>query len=171
MDNQASIQKAYNLGFEYEANYGNCAQCTVAAVQDALGMKDDIVFKAASGFGGGIGRNCDGVCGGYSGGVMMLSSYLGRPREIIENKDCMIAGYNSATTLHDLFISKFGTVICKDIHTCLFGRNFNLRDQADMDQFNAMGAHVDKCTVVVGQAAAWTAEILLREMESKSTAG
>lgn len=167
MDNQSIIQKAHDLGFEYESKYGNCAQCTIAAVQDALGIKKDVVFQAASGFGGGIGRNCDGVCGGYSGGVMLISSYVGRTRENITDKTCMGPAYDTASTLHDLFISKYGTVTCKDIHTLLFGRNFKLRDQAEMDKFNELGAHVDKCTSVVGQAAAWTAGILLDELKNR----
>ena len=169
MEKNSIIQKAHDLGYEYESKFGNCAQCTVAAVQDALGLKNDHIFQVASGFGGGIGRNCDGVCGGYSGGVILISSFLGRTRENITDKDCMIDGYNTASLLHDKFIAQYGTVICTDIHNILFGRTFNLRDQNDMNIFNNLGAHVDKCTSVVGQAAAWTAEILLEELKKRES--
>ena len=38
-----------------------------------------------------------------------------------------------------------------------------------MNIFNNLGAHVDKCTSVVGQAAAWTAEILLEELKKRES--
>jgi len=52
-------EKAYDLGFEYEKVYRGCSQAGLAAIQDILNIKNDDVFKAATGFAGG---------GGLSGG-------------------------------------------------------------------------------------------------------
>ena len=35
-DAKEIIERAYALGHQYEARYGGCAQCTVAALQDAI---------------------------------------------------------------------------------------------------------------------------------------
>ena len=43
-----AIEKAYELGKEYEKVYRGCSQCVMAALQDAFGVKNDDVFKAAA---------------------------------------------------------------------------------------------------------------------------
>ena len=62
---QASIiENARALGFEYERTITGCCQCTIAAVQDVLDIRNDAVFKAGSGLTAGGGLSCDGSCGG-----------------------------------------------------------------------------------------------------------
>jgi len=58
------IEKAYKQGFEGERNYRGCAQCAIAGIQDALNIKNDLVYKAGSGLAGGAGECIDGLCGG-----------------------------------------------------------------------------------------------------------
>ena len=41
--------KAYNLGKEYERTYRGCSQCVIAALQDALEIRNDDIFKSATG--------------------------------------------------------------------------------------------------------------------------
>jgi C_GCAxxG_C_C family probable redox protein len=158
------VEKARRAGFEYEKQYGNCCQCTIAALQDALGARDDSVFQAGSGMAGGVGIHCDGVCGGYSGGVMQLSRMFGRTRERIAEGEEMALTNELASRLHAKFIAEYGTVICREIHQKIFGRTFNLRDAEDSKAIEAAGSHVDKCTTVVGNAAAWAAEIALEQL-------
>ena len=50
MNSEELLNRAFNRGFEHEKTYRGCAQCTVDAVQDTLGIQNDSVFKAASGF-------------------------------------------------------------------------------------------------------------------------
>jgi len=156
------IQRAYELGFLYEKSYHGCAQCTVAAIQDALSIRNDYVFKAASSLGGGIARMTDGVCGGYSGGVMMLSLFFGRERgKFANDKDARTKTNKLVTQLHDKFIEECGTIICQKIHKKLFGRTFNLWNPKDREIFNASGAHKDKCTNLVANASAWSTKLIL----------
>ncbi len=49
---EEALEKAYNLGKEYEKTYRGCSQCVIAALQDVLGVGSDDVFKAATGPGG-----------------------------------------------------------------------------------------------------------------------
>ena len=67
---EATLKKAYDLGFEYEKVCKGCSQCVLAAIQDLFAARNDDVFRAASGLAGGAGLCGDGCCGGYSGGVM-----------------------------------------------------------------------------------------------------
>jgi hypothetical protein len=76
------MEKAFRLGFDYEQIYRGCSQCTIAAVQDTLDIREDNVFKAAAGLAAGGGLTGIGVCGGYAGSIMMISWLCGRERTI-----------------------------------------------------------------------------------------
>jgi len=41
-----AIEKAYELGKEYEKTYRGCSQCVVAALQDTFNIRKDDIFKA-----------------------------------------------------------------------------------------------------------------------------
>jgi C_GCAxxG_C_C family probable redox protein len=170
MAKEEILNKAYEKGFKGERDYRGCAQCTIAGIQDALNFRNDHVYKAASGLAGGAGECTDGICGGYSGGIMMMSLFFGRPREKESTKEGRKEKYDSfrmAAALHDKFIEKYGTVICSEIHKKLFGRSFDLRDDSQKEQFRNSGAHKDndKCCAVVGDGARWATELILDEIE------
>jgi C_GCAxxG_C_C family probable redox protein len=73
-------EKAYRLGKEYEKTYRGCSQCVIAALQDALEIRNDDLFKSATGLAGGTGLAGDSGCGAYIGAVLVLSSLVGRER-------------------------------------------------------------------------------------------
>jgi C_GCAxxG_C_C family probable redox protein len=162
------IQRALSLGFEYEKTITGCCQCTIAAIQDALNIKDDAVFKAGSGLTAGGGVSCEGSCGGFTGGVMVMSSVFGRRREKWnDDKDEKDCAHHMARALLDKFNQEYGGNMCKTIHRSIFGRDFDLRDPSDREAFEKLGAHVDKCTSVVGKAAAWATELILEELSDR----
>jgi C_GCAxxG_C_C family probable redox protein len=162
------IHRALSLGFEYEKTVRGCCQCTIAAIQDALGIQNDAVFKAGSGLTAGGGLSCEGSCGGYSGGVLVMSSVFGRRRDKWDDdkdeKDC---AHRMARSLLDKFHLEYGSHICRTIHRNIFGREFDLLDAPDREAFEKLGAHVEKCTSVVGKAAAWATELILEEMSKR----
>ncbi|MEE4134492.1 MAG: C-GCAxxG-C-C family protein [Desulforhopalus sp.] len=167
-DKAKIIERALSLGFEYEKAVTGCCQCTIAAIQDALNIQDDAVFKAGSGLTAGGGVSCEGSCGGFTGGVMVMSSVFGRRRKTWDGdkaeKDC---AHRMARALLDKFNREYGSSICKTIHRAIFGRDFDLRDGSDREAFEKLGAHGDKCTSVVGKAAAWSTELILEELSNR----
>lgn len=70
-------QQVAELAYVYEKEYGGCSQCVVGAFKAALDSISDDVFKAATGLAGGIGL-MGSACGALTGGVMVLSTFLGR---------------------------------------------------------------------------------------------
>ena len=168
MSKESYIKKAYDLGFKYEKDYHGCAQSTIAAVQDSLGIRNDFVFKVASGLAGGCGGIGDGMCGGYSGGSIVMCTFFGRRRDKFDNdnedKECC---YQMVKLLHDKFIEQYGSIICREIQKSIFGKYYNLLDEEEKDLFEKAGAHIDKCTAVVGTASAWAIEILIDEIEKR----
>jgi C_GCAxxG_C_C family probable redox protein len=158
------LEKAYKLGFEYEKTYKGCSQCVIAAIQDTLGIRDDTVFKAGTGLAGGGGLTGIGACGGYAGGVMVLSQLLGRERSRFDDPERIrFKSFELAKQLADEFIREFGSIICRDVQTKIFGRPYYLRDPEEFNKFEEAGGHDDKCTDVVGKAAQMAVKIILDE--------
>lgn len=160
------IKKAFELGKKYESLYRGCAQCTVGALQDAFDIKDDSVFKASTGLAAGTGLIGSSGCGGYSGGALFISQFLGRQRDNFFTESSSASGiFQIIKELYDKFINEYGSIICWDIQKKLFGRSFILLNPKDKELFEKMGGHSDKCPIVVGKAAAWTAEIIFNHPE------
>ena len=158
------LKKAYDLGFEYEKTYRGCSNCVVAAVQDTLDIQDDTVFKAATGFAGGVGLSGIGICGAVAGGVMVLSQILGRERSNFDDPDRIrFKSFDISNMLVDKFLDEFGTIICRDVHLRKFGRSFYLRDSDEFKKFHDAGAHDEKCPDVVGKAAQMAVDIIINE--------
>jgi len=170
MNKQEMLDKAYKLGFEGEHDVRGCAQCALAAVQDATGIQNDLVYKSASGLAGGAGECTDGICGGYSGGIMAMSMLFGRTREeeaTTKGRADKYVSFHMAAALHDKFIEKYGTVICSDIHEKIYGESFDLRDDDRKQAFRDAGAHEreDGCCAAVGDGARWATELILDAIE------
>jgi len=167
------LKKAYELGFQYERDYRGCAQCAIAGMYDAMGIKNDVVYKAGSGLAGGGGECTDGNCGGYTGASMVLASFFGRTRDKEATEDGRADKYVSfrmTRALHDKFVEKYGSVLCTGVQKHLYGgRSFDLRDDKQKEQFRDAGAHHDddKCCMAVGDGARWGLEILLDELEAQ----
>lgn len=164
----AYIKRAYALGFASEKTYRGCGQCAIAALDELLGERHDDIFKSATGFSGGMALCGDGVCGGYAGGMMILSVLRGRAfAPMCENGDKInqYAAYETAQMLHDRFVACYGTPICSRIHERMFesGQSYILRTKARRNEFEEAGAHTVVCTTVVALACAWTAQIMLKK--------
>lgn len=160
------MEKAYKLGFEYEKIYGGCAQSTIAAIQDSLGIRDGGVFKTGTGLARGGGLTGIGDCGAYVAGIMVLSQLCGRERSNFEDpgRVMRVKSYNLVKKLIDEFLREFGTIICRrDIQMKKFGRSYYIRDSEDRIKFEEAGAHDDKCTDVVGKGAQMAVKIILDE--------
>jgi hypothetical protein len=167
------IQKAYELGFTYERDYRGCAQCAIAGIYDALGIKNDAVYKAGSGLAGGGGECTTGNCGGYTGASMVLASFFGRTKAeegTEKGRADKYVSFRMTRAVHDKFQEKYNGVICSDVQKKLYGgRSFDLRIEEDKQAFRDAGAHHDddKCCMAVGDGAKWGMEILLKELEER----
>jgi C_GCAxxG_C_C family probable redox protein len=160
----ALLERAYQLGSECSRKYRGCSQCVVAAVQDTLGIRDDAVFKAATGLAGGIGLTGIGPCGALSGGVLALSQLVGRERSnIADPENVRQRSYDLAEKRVNAYLNEFGAIACRDVQIKRFGRPYYLRDQQEKQKFQDAGTYHGKCPDVVGKAARMTVKIILDE--------
>jgi C_GCAxxG_C_C family probable redox protein len=162
-----TAEKAFELGKEYEKAYMGCSQCAMAALQDALGIRNDDIFKAATGLAGGGCGTIDGSCGAYAASIMVLGYLIGRDRDNFGDLEQIALDsrtYKLARKFRDKYIKEYGSVICRNIQTKVLGRPYYIVDPDELAKFEAIGGHGDKgCPVVVGKAAKWMVELIQEE--------
>lgn len=140
----AILDQAYDLGWRYEDQHKGCAQCTVAALQDAVEFvpADGGVFQAASCVDGGATPDKQGTCGAFTGAGMIIGSVCGRSRDNFSGQAGLAR--KLFRQVHQKFSEAYGGVLCGQVRA-------------------ASGAD---CNEVVGRSAQWTAEILLNQFAS-----
>lgn len=154
------VERAYNIAYKYEQEYGNCPQCVIGAIQDVFGIIDDSVFKASHGLAGGVGLKSYGNCGAITGAVMIISSLQGRERaDFASGRNRK--NYKLSKEMADKFEEKYGGILCKEIQEKIMGRSFDLNIKDEFEAFEEAGGHDDKCTEVVGTAARYVAELIV----------
>ncbi len=167
-------RQAYKLGTLYEKENHGCAQSTIRAIMEAADSLHPEAYRQMAGFAAGGGCLTDGNCGAYTAGIFFISMKTGRRLEDLNKnqEDPRASGQNALNfemvkLLHDKFLEKYDTVICREIHKKLYGRNFNLLNKQEKTEFEQAGAHIWGCTETCGLAAQWTLEILLSRIPDK----
>ena len=159
------LEEVYNLAFKYEAELGSCPQCVLAALMETLDVGDSNTIKAVDALAGGTALSTEGTCGALVGGLLAISSIAGRKYDDFKSGKRQRRVFKYAKKLYDKFVEEYGSPVCKDVHKKIFGRTFNLLDPWEYAEFKKAGAHIDKCPVVSGKVARWTAEIILDELK------
>jgi hypothetical protein len=166
---QQLLEKAAELGADFERHSGSCSQCTAAALRELLGFEDVVVRVATSSCGGQAGFST-GACGGVVGGTIVLDYYLGRSANKVSATQVIPQGMEelsraigAAKLFCGKFIRHYGSILCPQVQIKIYGRSFNLQDPAEWEAFEKAGAHTDptKCINVVANAARWTMETLI----------
>ena len=152
-------EKAYH----YEVNYHCCSQATMLALQEVLGLEDELTLKATSSVCGGMALSGN-TCGALSAGVMIIGMKYGRG-DIKEGFTNVMKGMLPAAKLVKWFEKEFGTVICRDITG--FEMDVDTLEQA-MQAPEAMlesldQEQVEKCSQLCGKTAEKVIEIISEE--------
>ncbi len=163
------LENVYQLAFQYEANLGSCPQCVLAALKETLNVGNDSIFQASQGLTGGTALSSQGTCGALAGGMIAISALVGRTYQEFSEGQKKRLVFKYTKLLYDRFIKEYGSPLCCDVQKKIFGRSYILLDKQEYEAFEKAGAHVDKCTSVAGNAAKWTAEIILNELNTELT--
>ncbi len=163
------INKAEQLGVEYEAKYKGCCESTFLAIVDALrwgGLEiipKDIEEKLYPGIcllTAGVCMTGEGTCGAVSGSVMAIGFALGIPKETDDVAVANRAGVKIQDTLLARYYQEYGSILCKDVMRKYFGKAWDLTSDEMTREFLSI---TDGCTI--RQTARWASEIILDEFE------
>lgn len=188
MKEEGIIKTAYEKGRQYEARATDCCQSSKAAIQEAIGFINDDILRAGSPFAGGLGFSHQGTCGALVGATMVIGQLYGRTREQFDEDakreindpefDYVEAtkGWDLGYELFERFIIEYGSCICKDVSEKVLGPGIKGSEfirpgspskhilNKKLVEIRGIGSHELKgCPLVVGNAAKWATEIILRE--------
>ena len=160
------LDRVQKMAYKNEEEYRGCSQATLLAIQEAFGLEDDQLFKAASGLAGGIGL-MNSACGALTGGAMALGLKYGRELadlEKFEDKgvEKLRASYEPVQRLYKWFEQEFGSVICSEIRKSLHGVYLDTKIPWQKELAEELGFH-KHCSELVGKAARRVAELLMDE--------
>lgn len=166
------VRKIRNMAHEYDKHSG-CSQSVLLALQEGLGIGDLESFKAATVLSGGVARRGE-TCGAILGGLMALGLAYGRSR--IEDtsqyvKACKVADdicrdFQKQLEKEFGFKEPLGSILCREIQEKIYGRSFDLREDAQREAFLKAGGHSDRgCYKVCGIAAEVSARKILQLRE------
>jgi len=161
---QEIVDRAFELAKKYTLENGNCAQSVTAAVFDALGIKNDDIVRATTGFAGRVGLTGDGDCGALSGGTVAISYLFGRGKDDFDKRNKMSRSLILSRKLHDGFIEKYGSYRLNDTQTKVVARPFNPFDPAEVEAAAKSGLP-DKCSILTGEVARLATKIIFEESE------
>jgi len=165
------LDDVYHRAFTYEAHLGSCPQCVLAALKETLNVGDDAVFKASQSLAGGTALSSEGTCGALAGGMLAISSLIGRTYQEFSEGQKKRLVFKYTKQLYEKFVTEYGSILCCGVQKKLFGRSYVLLDKQEYEAFEKAGAHVDKCPSVAGNVARWTAEIILNELQREQQEG
>jgi len=154
------LEKAFKLGKKYEKECTGCAQTSIAAIFDALGIWNDDVFKAGSGLADGLGLTGDGSCGALVGASMVIGYLFGREHKDFKKMMKPLKSYALVKELHDQYVEKYGTCRCYNVQESLMGRTYNLWDPKDLNEAFKSGM-MEHCSELVGNIAKLATKIIL----------
>jgi C_GCAxxG_C_C family probable redox protein len=146
--------EAKKKAHDYELQFHGCSQAVLLALQEVLGIGDEVSFKAGSALCAGLGMSK--TCGTLTGGVMALSMKKGRER-IEQGMDALVPGMLLAQRLVKKFEREFNTTVCYEI-TGVDWTDFAavtklLSDPQSADQ-------LERCAQIVGRTAEMVVEMI-----------
>ncbi|MFA5467784.1 MAG: C-GCAxxG-C-C family (seleno)protein [Sphaerochaetaceae bacterium] len=158
-------KRLYKEGFNNELVSRGCGQCAIKTFTDLYGNPTKETFQAATAFSGGMSLAGDGVCGGYSGALLVMGSFIGRRYDHLDDGDKVrqYKAYEMGQKLREKFLEAFGSVICSEVQRGIFGQPYPLLTKTIRNEFEEAGAHRDKCTSVIALSSVLIGELLREE--------
>jgi C_GCAxxG_C_C family probable redox protein len=163
------LDRVYARALESDRDYHGCSQSVLDSIQKEFGIGNTETLMTASALSGGVLGQGE-TCGAFTGALMALGLVIGRSK-IEDSKTYRDAGpvfqevYDS---IKEELKQTFGfegelkSSLCRDIQEKVFGRAFNMWEDAEYQAFIDSGGHSEeKCPKVCAIAARVAAEKIM----------
>ena len=147
------MNKAEELGIDYEKIYKGCAQTTFYAIIDALrwgGLEiiteefQEQLYPGICLLTAGCCFTGEGTCGAVVGGTMASGFAYGLTTDLKNPVAGHIAGGQVREILLDYFNSEYGSILCKDVMRKYFGKAWDLTSSKMTAEFLSI---TDGCVI------------------------
>lgn len=138
-----------NSALEFFKQGYNCAESVLLELAKVWNLPSEVVPRAATSFGGGIGGS-GYICGAIAGAGIALGLYRGRNNvsDAAENERKKKI-YLTMSKLITAFKEKYGCCNCRELTNC------DLSDPKQMQEFKDSGKHDEICPPIVEFVAQW----------------
>jgi C_GCAxxG_C_C family probable redox protein len=128
MDKTSHALSIFDSGF-------NCAQSVLTAFCKEFGLHDEMAFKIACGFGGGMGRMAK-TCGAVTGAFMVIGLKYGQTQS--NDKAAKEKVYTIVREFGDLFAKEHGSLECRELLNCDINTPHGLKTANEKDLFKTI---------------------------------
>ena len=162
-EKKAIIDKCVEEGVKAQIRDDVCSRSTLVGLKACFDWIPDDVIKASASLCGGTG-SASGSCGAYCCGLLAVGmKYNSTIEEELQDDEAFGKTAMHFSEYRDKFIAEMGSIMCPKVHEKLFGRSYNLLDDAEAQEFLTLPGHVEKCAETVATATRLAAEMLLAE--------
>ena len=160
---KATLDKVEKRAYELIDKYHGCSQCSLLAVQEVCGMRDDMLAKASIGLAGGVG-SMRSACGALTGSALALGMKYGRDVSALEGPaekaiEIEYAALEPVAKLAKWFEREFGSIVCRDIRTAFMGTELSREVPWQKQWIKELGIH-EHCSKIVAKTARRAAAML-----------
>ena len=134
-----------------------CSESVLKALAESFGIKNELIPRIATGFGGGMGRSGE-VCGAVSGAFMGLSLLYGRDTP---GKPGPRRPYWYTTAAAAAFRKRHGTLRCHEL------LKLDLNNPADYKTYSEQKMWTTNCCEYIEAAAGIAYDVASEEAKSK----
>ena len=157
------LDRVEKRAYELTDKYHGCAQCSLLAIQEVCGMKNDLMAKASIGLAGGVG-GIRSVCGALTGSALALGIKYGRDISVLEGPaeeaiEIEYAALEPVAKLAKWFEREFGSIICRDIRKAFMGTELSREIPWQKQWMEELGIH-QHCVNIVAKTARRAAAML-----------
>ena len=153
------LKRVQQRGADYvESMQGNCAQSILYALQDDFKTVKAVPLRSLTAVSGIALRG--ETCGAVVGALLALGMLTaGEDATFLEALPDTVT---RATRFCDAFEEELGSLMCRDIHTQVFGRTYDLLDPVQQTEFVEAGG-LSKCRLPVETACRIVTQVVLEE--------
>ena len=162
-EKKAIIDKCVEEGVKAQIRDDVCSRSTLVGLKSYFDWIPDEMIKASASLCGGTG-SASGSCGAYCCGLLAVGlKYNSTIEEELQDDEAFGKTAMHFSMYRDKFIAEMGSIMCQKAHEKLFGRSYNLLDDAEAQEFLTLPGHVEKCAETVATATRLAAEMLLED--------
>ena len=149
-----------NAALDNEARFHGCSQCALEAIQNKLNIGTPLSLRSVSALASGVALMGE-TCGALIAGMIALGLVNGR--QDLSDFSALQTSLRPARKLYRWFKHEYGSTICRDVQTSLFGRFFDIADISEYERAKESGLYSRSqgCPIVVGKVARKAAELIL----------
>jgi C_GCAxxG_C_C family probable redox protein len=161
--NKAVLDKVEKRAYQLIDKYHGCSQCSLLAIQEVCGMRDDMMAKASIGLAGGVG-SMRSVCGALTGSALALGMKYGRDVSALKGPaekaiEIELAALEPVAKLAKWFEREFGSIVCRDIRKAFMGTELSREIPWQKKWLGELGMH-EHCSKIVAKTARRAAALL-----------